>query len=66
MGRFPALIPFTVSKTTPQADSATLYLVVRLRFSRVLEIGHLRHRVVSLAEGAGLTKISLDIPEVFL
>ena len=31
MGRFPALIPFTVSKTTPQADSATLYLVVRLR-----------------------------------
>ena len=31
-----------------------------------LEIGHLRHRVVSLAEGAGLTKISLDIPEVFL
>jgi hypothetical protein len=36
------------------------------RLSRPLEIGHLRHRVVSLAEGAGLTKISLDIPEVFL
>lgn len=34
MGRFPALIPFTVSKTTPQADSATLYLVVRLLATR--------------------------------